>query len=118
MSEADGTFPTTVTGKRKRRSRFRYSTKKALERSRLSKKTAKGRIFEFASVTKTLVYPSALLSEIGVVDLRDCSTGSIGLASLHSVDENEVERIDVSIGFANAVAECFKKVSILRYILH
>jgi CRISPR/Cas system CMR-associated protein Cmr5 small subunit len=42
MSEADGTFPTTVTGKRKRRSEFRYSTKKALECSRLSKKTAKG----------------------------------------------------------------------------
>jgi hypothetical protein len=39
-------------------------------------------------------------------------------ASLHSVDENQEERIDVSIGLAKAVIECFKKVSILRVILH
>jgi hypothetical protein len=94
MSEADGTIPTMVTGKRKKGFGFRYSTKKALECSRLSKKTTKGRVLEFASVTKALTYPSVLLSEIGVVDLTDCSNGSIGLASLHSVDENEEEKID------------------------
>jgi hypothetical protein len=69
MSEADGTFPTTVSGKRKRRSRFRYSTKNTLECSRLSKSTAKARILDLASVTKVLMYPSTLLSEICVVDL-------------------------------------------------
>jgi hypothetical protein len=113
MNEADGTFPTTLTGKRKRRYGFRYSTKKALECSRLSKKTAKGRVLEFASVTKALTYPSALLSEIGVVDLGDCSTGSIGLASVHSVGENQEERIDACIGNVVSVAECYNKVNII-----
>jgi hypothetical protein len=76
MSEADGTIPTTVTRKRKRGSRLKYSTKKALERSRLLKERAKGRVLELGSVRKALMYPSALLSEIGVVDLADCSAGS------------------------------------------
>jgi hypothetical protein len=40
MSEADGTIPSTVTRKRKRRSGFKFSTKKALERSKLSKEKA------------------------------------------------------------------------------
>jgi hypothetical protein len=113
MSEADGTIPTTETRKRKRGSRFRYSTKKALDRSRLSKEKSKGRVLEFASVTKALTYPSALLSEIGVVDLGDCSTGSIGLASVHSVGENQEERIDACIGNVVSVAECSNKVNII-----
>ena len=117
MNEADGMFSTMVIGKRKRRSGFRYSTKKELEHSRLSKKTTKGEIFDFASVRKALTYSSALLNEIGVIDLRDCSTGLIGPASLHSVDENEEERIEASIGIADVVAKCFKKVSILDTFL-
>ena len=106
MSEADGMIPTTMTGKQKRGFGFRYSTKKALECSRLSKKTTKGRVLDFASVTKALTYPSVLLSEIGVVDLADCSTGSIGPTSLYLVDENEVERIDACIGSVVLVVEC------------
>ena len=82
MSEADGTITTTVTKKQKRGSGFRYSTKKILEHSRLSKETAKGRISELGSVKKALTYPSVLLSEIGVVDLVDCSIRSIRPASL------------------------------------
>jgi hypothetical protein len=118
MSEADGTIPTTVTRKRKSGSGFKFSTKKAIERSRLSKEIAKGRVLELGSVKKALTYPSELWSEIGVVDLAECSTGSLRPASLHSVDENQEERIDVSIGLVVSVAECFEKVSILRYMLH
>jgi hypothetical protein len=114
MSEADGTIPATVTRKRMRGSGFKYSTKKAIERSRLSKERAKAAVLELRSVKKALTYPSELLIEIGVVDLAECSTGSIRPASLHSVDENQEERIVVNIGLANAVAECFMKVSILR----
>jgi hypothetical protein len=114
MSEADGTGPTTVTRKRKRGSGFRYSTKKALERSRVLKEIAKDRVLELGSVKKALSYPIELLSEIGVVDLGDCSTGP---TSLHSVEENEAEKIDVSIEIADTIAGCIKKVSIIRYIL-
>jgi hypothetical protein len=115
MNEADGTSPTMVTRKRKRGSGFRYSTKKALECSRLSKEAAKGRVSELESVRKALTYLIELLSEIGVVDLGDYS---IGPASLHSIDENEEEGIDVSIGIADMIAECIREVSIIRYILY
>jgi hypothetical protein len=110
MSEADGTGPAMVTRKRKRGSGFKYSTKKALEHSKLSKEIAKGRVLELGSVRKALMYPIELLSEISVVDLRDYSTGP---ASLHSSNKNEAERIDVSIGIADTIAECIRKVSII-----
>jgi hypothetical protein len=113
MSEVDGVFPTTVTRKPKRGCGFRYSTKKVLERSRLPKEKAKDTVLEFANVTKALMYPSALLSRICVVDLGDCSTGSIGPASLHSVDENQEERIDACIGNVVFVIECSNEVSII-----
>jgi hypothetical protein len=54
-----------------------------------------------------------LLSEIGVVDLGECSTGSFGQLSLHSVDEHQEVRIDV--GLVNVVSdiECCNIVSII-----
>jgi hypothetical protein len=112
MSEADGTIPTTVTRKRKRGSGFRYSTKKALQRSRLSKEKSKGRVLELGSVKKALTYPSELLSEIGVISLAGCSSGSFGLASLQSVDENLEERIDASTGNGISDVEFSNKVRI------
>ena len=113
MSSADGSIPTTVTRKRKRRSRFRYSTKKALERSKLSKEKARDRGIELGSVRKVLTYPSELLNEIGVVDLRECSSGSYEQLPLQSVDEyNELK---TEGGLANVVSdnECCNIVSII-----
>jgi DNA-binding transcriptional MerR regulator len=112
MSETDGMIPTMVPRKQKRGSGFRYSTKKALERSKLSKEKAKDRGLELGSVRKALTYPCELLSEIGVVDLAECCTGSFGPAFLKSIDENLEERIDASIGNALSVEECSNKVSI------
>jgi hypothetical protein len=68
MSEADGKGPTIVTKKWKRRSGFRYSTKKVLERSKLSREIAKDRVPELGSVRKALTYPSELWSDIGIID--------------------------------------------------
>jgi hypothetical protein len=62
MSGTDGMIPTTVTRKRKRRVGFTYSTKKAIERSRLSKEIVKDRVLELGSVRKALTYPSELLT--------------------------------------------------------
>jgi hypothetical protein len=64
-------------------------------------------------VTKALTYPSALLSEISVADLEDCSLGLIGPASLYSVDENQEEKIDACIGNVVTVIECSNEVSII-----
>jgi hypothetical protein len=116
MSEADGTIPTTVTRKRKRGSRFRYSTKKALQRSRLSKEKSKGGVLELGSVRKALTYPSELMSEIGVVSLVGCSSGSFGLASLQSVDENPEDRIEASTRNALSDVEFPNKVRISLYV--
>jgi hypothetical protein len=113
MSEADGMIPTTVTRKRKRGSGLKYSTKKALERSKLLKERAKGRVLELGSVRKALTYPSALLSGMGVVDLADCSAGSFGQLSLHLVDEHQQERTDAGLGNLVSDVECYKIVSII-----
>ena len=113
MSEADGSMPTTVTRKRKRGSGFRYSTKKALQQSRVRREAAKDRGLEFGSVRKALSYPVEVLNEIGVDNLGDCS---IRPASLHSVDENEVERIEESIEIDNTIFGCRRKVSIIKCI--
>ena len=115
MSEADGMIPSMVTRKQKRGSGFRYSTKKALERSRVRKEAAKSRVLELGSVRKALSYLVEQLSEIGVVDLRDYSNGP---ASLHSVDENEVVRIEESIEIGDTISGYLKKVSIIKYILY
>ena len=108
-------IPSTVIRKRKRGSRFRYSTKKALKRSRVRKEAAKSRVLELGSVRKALSYPVEQLSEIGVVDLEDYSNGP---ASLHSIDENEVARIEESIEIGDMISGYLKKVSIIKYILY
>jgi hypothetical protein len=113
MSEADGSIPTTVTRKRKRGSGLKYSTKKALERSKLSKEKAKGRGFELGSVRKALTYPCELLSERGVVDLAECSTRSFGQLSLHSVDEHQEVRTDAGLAKVVSDVECCNIVSII-----
>jgi hypothetical protein len=117
MSEADGTIPTTVTRKRKRKYGFRYSSKKALQRSRLSKEKSKDGVLELGSMRKALTYPSELLSKIGVVSLVGCSSGSFGLASLQSVDENPEERIDASTRNGFLDVEFSNKVRISSYVL-
>ena len=117
MSEADRTIPTTITRKRRRGSGFRYSSKKALNRSRLLRETKKASEFEIGGVRKALTYPCEVLSEIGVVDIAECSTGSFGIASLKSVEENLEERFHANIGDVLSVEECSIKVSIPGYFL-
>jgi hypothetical protein len=51
MNDLGKSVPSTETRKKKRGSGFRYSSKKALERSRLSKKTTKIGGSEFTTVT-------------------------------------------------------------------
>ena len=113
MSEADGSIPTAVTRKRKRRSGLRYSTNKALEHSKLLKEKAKGRGLELESVMKALTYPCELLSEIGVFDLAECSIGSFGQLFIYLVDKHQEVRFDV--GLANVVfdVECCNIISII-----
>ena len=119
MSEADRTIPgTTVTRKRRRGSGFRYSSRKALNRSRLLRETKKAREYEIGSVRKALTYPCEDLSEIGIVDLAECSTGSFVIASLKSVEENPGERFKADIGVVQSVEEHSIQVSISESVLN
>jgi hypothetical protein len=96
MNVLGESVPSTEIRKKKRGSRFRYSSKKVLERSRLSKKTAKACGSEFTTVAKALAFSSE-------TDHPDCATGSSGQPLLHSVLENDGV-MDMS-SFANLVSE-------------
>jgi DNA-binding transcriptional MerR regulator len=84
MNEGDESFPTM---KKKRGSGFRYSSKKVLERSRLTR-LAKARGCEVTSVTRMLSYPSSIPSELCIRDIHSCATSSSCKSPiLVSVDE-------------------------------
>ena len=72
MNEGDEAIVTTVGRKKKRRSGFRFSSRKALERSRLKRETTKACGYQFESVTRALTYPS----EICDIVHHDCAVGS------------------------------------------
>ena len=62
MNERGGFIPSREARKKKKGSRFRYSSKKDLEHSKL-KRAAKTRALELASITKALSYPRAQSSD-------------------------------------------------------
>jgi hypothetical protein len=64
-------------------------------------------------VRKALTYPCELLSEIGVVDLTECSTGSFGQLSLHLIDEYQEVRTDASLVNVVSDVECCNIISII-----
>jgi hypothetical protein len=73
MNEGDELIPTTVTRKKKRSTGFRFSSKKALECSKLTR-LSKARGCDFTSVTRTLLYPSSLPSELCTKDIHGSAT--------------------------------------------
>jgi hypothetical protein len=90
MNVLGESVPSTEIRKKKRGSRFRYSSKKVLERSRLSKKTAKACGSEFTTTAKALVFSSVLSSQ---TDHPDCATSSGGQPLLQSVLELGVQQL-------------------------
>jgi hypothetical protein len=68
MNEGES-FPAKETRLKKRGSGFRFSSKKALECSRLTR-LAKAGGCEFTSVTRTLFYASSLPSELSANDIH------------------------------------------------
>jgi hypothetical protein len=97
MNEGGGLIPSRETRKRRRRSGFRYSSKKDLERSKL-KRAAKTRASELASVTKALSYPRAQSSG-GV-------SGSGGPFCLEGVKEQDGDEVDLRQYRSMVEGEC------------
>jgi hypothetical protein len=99
MNEGGGLILSRETRKRRRRSGFRYSSKKDLE----LKRAAKTRALELASVTKALSYPRAQSS--GVV------SGSGGPFCLEGVKEQDGDEGDLRQCRSMVEGECPLQVS-------
>jgi hypothetical protein len=113
MIEGDVSIESTETIKKKRRSGFRYSSKKELERSKVKRRTAKVVGIQFESVTKALSYPS----ESGDIVLHDNSAGSSFPPCLDSVEEHDGDRMELSCGNAITYNRCNIKVSIMSFLM-
>ena len=116
MSDCDEVFPVTVSRKRRRRSGFRFSSKKVLDRSRLKRLAIAGG-GEVKSVTRTLSYPSIDPSEECSSDIH----GRVGTPSespnLVSIDEFEEERKENSIVHQSNKFEDLITVSIFNWYI-
>jgi hypothetical protein len=87
MNEGNESFPSMATWKKRRRSGFRYSTRKARECSRESRRTAIASISECTPISRVLSYPSTQTSETCLSDHSTFATGSGGSHLLESVEE-------------------------------
>jgi hypothetical protein len=102
MNEGGGLILSMETRKRRRRSGFRYSSKKDLERSKL-KRAAKTRASDLTSVTKALSYPRAQSSG-GV-------SGSGGPFCLEGVKEQDGDEVDLRQCRSIVEGQCLVLVS-------
>ena len=112
MNEVDESFVSTKTRKRRRRSGFRYSSKKVLERSRVKRRASKVEGTQFESVTRVLSFPG----EIGGTGHIDYAPGSSLPACLDSVDEHHGDRLEMSCEDAETDRGCIVKVSVFRML--
>ena len=97
----------TETRKKRRRSGFRFSSRKVLERSRVKREIAKVGGYQFNSVTKTLTFPS----EICDIVHKGSAAGSSHPPCLDSVLEHNGAGIDLSFGNAFMIEEFNQEVS-------
>jgi hypothetical protein len=95
MKECNESINATGSRKKKRRSGFRFSSQKVLDRSRLTR-LAKARVCEIKSVTRTLSFPSLNPSEVCFSDIQCIAGASCESPVLASIDEFEEERKEAS----------------------
>jgi hypothetical protein len=94
MIKGDESFPAKESRKKKRGSGFRYSSKKVLEHSRLTR-LAKAGGCELTSVTRTLSFPSSVPSELCVGDIHAFALSPRDSPILVSIDESEERRKEI-----------------------
>jgi hypothetical protein len=89
MNEVEKSILSKETRKKRRGSRFRYSNKKDLDRSRLKRKNAKAGGSKLASILKALSFLSVLSS--------GSAAGSGVPHCLERVEEHDGERMEISL---------------------
>jgi hypothetical protein len=88
MNECDESINATRSRKKKRGSGFRYSSKKVLERSRLTR-LAKAKSCEVTSVTRMLSYPDLIPIELCVSNIHGSAATSCDSPVLASINKFE-----------------------------
>ena len=111
MNELDEALVSTVTRKKKRRSGFRYSSRKVLQRLRVKRETSKGGGNQLESVTRALSFSSEIVSTVH----RDCAPGSSLQPFLHSVEEHDGDGMELTCVQAINIDRCNVKVSIMSF---
>jgi hypothetical protein len=108
MNEGEESIPSKETRKKRRRSRFRYSSKKDLDHLRLKRKNAKAGGSKLASVIKALSFPGVL------------SSGSAaGLGGPHCLDrvvEHDEERIEICLNDSFSDRAFTERVSNIYFV--
>jgi hypothetical protein len=113
MNEGDEAIESTGTRKKRRRSGFRYSSRKVLERSRVKRETAKVGGVQFEDVTRTLSYPSGIGDNVH----PDCAARSSIPTCLDSVEELDGDINELSCGDAVTYERCNIEVSYFYFLM-
>ena len=99
MNEGSKAIEFSETRKKRRRSGFRFSSRKVLERSRLKRDSARGSGYQFDFVRKGLSYPTEVLD----IDHCGCAAGSSNPPCLDSALEEDGPGIELT--FENAIIQ-------------
>jgi hypothetical protein len=113
MNEGDEAIESTGTRKKMRRSGFRYSNMKVLERSRVKRETAKVGGVQFEDVTRTLSYASGIGDNVH----HDCAARSSIPTCLDSVEELDGDINELSCGDAVTYERCNIEVSYFYFLM-
>ena len=109
MNEGVEAIEFTETRKKRRRSGFRFSSRKVLNRSRVQREAAKVGGYQYESIMKALSY-----KECDIVH-NVCAVGSNYPPCLDRVLEHDGVRKDLGVGNAIIYEDCNQKVSYLNF---
>ena len=109
MNEIDEAIVSTR--KKRRRSGFRYSSKKDLQRSRVRRETSKVGGIQLESVRKALSFPIEIVDTVH----HDFAPGSSLQPFPDIVEEHEGDGLELTYGHASTFARCNIKVSITSF---
>ena len=109
MNEIDEAIVSTR--KKKRRSGFRYSSRKVLQRSRMKRESSRigGNLFEL--ITKALSFQSEIVETIH----HECAPGSNVQPCLDTVEEQNGDGMELMCGQTISTDRCIVKVSIMTF---
>jgi hypothetical protein len=117
MRECDESINASGTKKKRRRSGFRYSSQKVLDRSRLTR-LAKARGCDLTPVTRTLSFPSSVPIELCVGDIHAFALSPCDSPILVSIDESDEGRKEIGKVDHFNFSEYHWKVNSLQCFCH